>query len=172
MTLRFEGVSFSYTSGMPWARSTKRVLSDFSWALPSGRTVLLGPNGAGKSTLLALGAGAFVPSDGKVVVEGDAGDRAVLRRVVGWMPQQIRPIAGLSCAELVAYAGWLKGLSTERATAQAQIVLAQVDLANEAPLRRPAAPPRTRAGARARRWGVAPRRADRWARSEAACALS
>ena len=132
MTLRFEGVSFSYTSGMPWARSTKRVLSDFSWALPSGRTVLLGPNGAGKSTLLALGAGAFVPSDGKVVVEGDAGDRAALRRVVGWMPQQIRPIAGLSCAELVAYAGWLKGLSTERATAQAQIVLAQVDLANEA----------------------------------------
>jgi ABC-2 type transport system ATP-binding protein len=130
--LRFVDVAFGYTSGRPWARSTKPVLSDFSWDLPSGRTVLLGPNGAGKSTLLALGAGALSPAAGAIMVGEGISDRAALRRGVGWMPQQIRPIAGLNCAELVAYAGWLKGLSTEHATARAQIVLAQVDLINEA----------------------------------------
>lgn len=132
MTLRFVDVSFNYTSGRPWARSTRRVLTNFSWELPPGRTVLLGPNGAGKSTLLALGAGALAPASGAVMVGDGNDDRTALRRRVGWMPQQIRPIAGMSCAELVAYAGWLKGLSTEHATVRAQSVLAQVDLLDEA----------------------------------------
>lgn len=136
MSLRFDSVNFSYESGRPWARTHTRVFHDFTWELPQGRTVLLGPNGAGKSTLLALGASALMPNAGTVWANGHIsarrGDQSAFRRVVGWMPQQVRPINGLSCHEQVAYAGWLKGLSREAAEAHAITALERVDLRADA----------------------------------------
>jgi ABC-2 type transport system ATP-binding protein len=59
-------------------------------------------------------------------------ERAAFRRAVGWMPQQVRPIAGLTCREQVAYAGWLKGLDRRAAWEAAGEALERVDLAAEA----------------------------------------
>ena len=42
-------------------------------------------------------------------------DRAEFRRSVGYMAQDIRPVPGLTCREQVAYAAWLKGMSTRGA---------------------------------------------------------
>jgi ABC-2 type transport system ATP-binding protein len=136
MTLRFEGVSFAYVGGWPGARSRTSVFDDFSWAVPEGRTVLLGPNGAGKSTLLGLGASALVPAAGSVragnLSSTSRGDQSGFCRAIGWMPQQVRAISGLTCREQVAYAGWLKGLSRSVAWAGAAGALDRVDLASEA----------------------------------------
>ena len=136
MALRFDGVSFAYNAGGLRRNPGTRVFDDFSWEVPDGRTVLLGPNGAGKSTLLGLGASALAPAAGDVRIGAMSGmsrrDRAAFRRAVGWMPQQVRPIAGLTCREQVAYAGWLKGLDRRAAWEAAGTALDRVDLAAEA----------------------------------------
>lgn len=126
MALTFEGITFRYR------RSGPPVLRDFSWEVPCGRTVLLGPNGAGKSTLLALGADAMQPRRGRVTY-GTLDptvhrDRPCYRRFVGWMPQQIRPVPGLTVREQVTYAAWLKGLSNAAAKDAASKSLNWTDL--------------------------------------------
>ena len=56
-----DGISFSYPGG-------KRVLTDISFAVPSGSvTGLIGENGAGKSTLLAVISRELVPDTGELI---------------------------------------------------------------------------------------------------------
>lgn len=126
MQLAFDDVTFRYR------RASPPVLDGFSWAVPPGRTVLLGPNGAGKTTLLALGADALRPERGTITVGPlrpvGGTERAAYRRAVGWMPQQIRAVPGLTSREQVAYAAWLKGASRGRAWELAGRALDRVDL--------------------------------------------
>lgn len=130
MTLSFESVSFRYRRTQPL------VLEGLDWRLPEGRTVLLGPNGAGKSTLLALGADVLRPRGGAVrldaLLTGRRRDRTAFRRAVGWMPQHVYAIPGLTCREQVAYAGWLKGLSKGVAWERAGETLEVVSLSERA----------------------------------------
>src|SRR6202011_5943241 len=57
-------VSFAYDAG-------KQVLYDVSFeAEPGTVTALVGPSGAGKSTIIGLIAGFYVPSGGRVLVDG------------------------------------------------------------------------------------------------------
>ncbi|WP_067484107.1 ATP-binding cassette domain-containing protein [Actinomadura hibisca] len=125
MPISFHGCTFGYRRSAP-------VFVDFTLNLPEGRTVLLGPNGAGKSTLLGLGASLLRPAGGRV---GYAGldparrrDRAEFRRRVGWMPQQVRPMPGLTVREQVSYSGWLKGMSRREAWRRSPEALAAVNL--------------------------------------------
>ncbi|WP_052005477.1 MULTISPECIES: ATP-binding cassette domain-containing protein [Gordonia] len=109
------------------------ALSDFSWRSGRGLTVLLGPNGAGKSTLLGVGANSLRPTRG--TVRHVDGRGAVLsgrdiRRAVGWMPQTITPVVGLTCREQVAYYGWVAGMSKSAAWASASDSLRNVDLSD------------------------------------------
>lgn len=56
-----DGISFSYPGG-------NRVLTDISFAVPSGSTTgLIGENGAGKSTLLGIISGALQPDVGVLI---------------------------------------------------------------------------------------------------------
>jgi ABC-2 type transport system ATP-binding protein len=129
-SLEFANTSFSYRRGSP------PVMENLSWLVTPGRTVLLGPNGAGKTTLLALGADALQPTSGQVLLgtlnPRNRRDRALFRSAVGWMPQQARAIPGLSAREQVAYAGWLKGLSSNLAWTSALLALRSVDLESRA----------------------------------------
>jgi len=59
-----DGVSFSYESG-------KEVLHEISFeSQPGTVTALVGPSGAGKSTIIGLIAAFYVPSHGRVLVDG------------------------------------------------------------------------------------------------------
>ncbi len=134
--LCFTDVDFSYPSATLFRGSPTLVFEGFSWQAPDGCTVILGPNGAGKTTLLSLGATALRPRRGSVRL-GDLDssrrrDLPKFRRAVGWMPQQVRAIPGLTVREQVAYAGWLKGMARSAAWTEATAALGRVDLGAEA----------------------------------------
>ncbi|MEW1718616.1 ATP-binding cassette domain-containing protein [Streptomyces sp. NPDC093109] len=101
---------------------------------PAGCTVLLGPNGAGKSTLLSLGASILQPAAGRVTFgrfdSSLRADRKCYRRSIGWLPQNIQPVPGLTVREQAAYAGWLKGLSKREAWDRSSLALDRVRLAD------------------------------------------
>jgi subfamily B ATP-binding cassette protein MsbA len=63
-TVEFENVSFSYETG-------KQVLYDVNFrSEPGSVTALVGPSGAGKSTIIGLIAAFYVPTAGRVMVDG------------------------------------------------------------------------------------------------------
>ena len=135
-SLSFTDVHFSYPRSGLFGGAPSPVFDGFSWHVPDGCTVILGPNGAGKSTLLSLGATALRPTHGSVSL-GDLDssrrrDRRHFRRAVGWMPQQVRAVPGLTSREQVAYAGWLKGMSRSIAWTEAAAALERVDLTDDA----------------------------------------
>lgn len=69
----------------------RTVLDRVSFALPPGECLgLCGPNGSGKSTLLRLLAQTERPDSGRVLWQGRdvRGDRALLRRTLGYAPQR------------------------------------------------------------------------------------
>ncbi|MEV0590431.1 ATP-binding cassette domain-containing protein [Nonomuraea cavernae] len=125
MPISFQGCEFGHRRG-------SFVLTGLDFSLPEGRTVLLGPNGSGKSTLLGLAASLLRPRTGRVLYRGldpaRRRDRARYRSLVGWMPQEIRPLPGLTVREQVGYAGWLKGLSRREAWRRSLEALEVVEL--------------------------------------------
>lgn len=126
--------------GPPWRRV--RALRGLTWDVERGKTLLLGPNGAGKSTLLKVFCGITRPAAG--LVRGLAPSR------VGYMPQVVRPVHGLTVREQVAYCGWLAGLSRSAAEERAGQCLTEVrieDLADR--------PSGALSGGQMRRLGVA-----------------
>ncbi|HTP45099.1 MAG TPA: ABC transporter ATP-binding protein [Candidatus Acidoferrum sp.] len=63
-SVRFEHVDFSYDTGKP-------VLYEVSFdSAPGTVTALVGPSGAGKSTIIGLIAAFYVPTGGRVLVDG------------------------------------------------------------------------------------------------------
>ena len=110
------------------------VFERFNLDIPPGRTVLLGPNGAGKSTLMSLLASAVLPRKGRIHIGEHRTDRrrdlAPLRRAVGWMPQTIATVTGLTVREQVAYHAWAKGENRADAWESALHALRAVNMAD------------------------------------------
>ncbi|MFD9033079.1 ATP-binding cassette domain-containing protein [Streptomyces sp. NPDC059567] len=125
MPIQYAECTFSYGK-------RRNILESLELTFPEGHTVLLGPNGAGKSTLLGLGASAMRPRRGRVLYDGlDTALRrtaAEYRRRIGWMPQRIDCLSGLTAREQVAYAGWLKGMARSDAWARSLEALRSVEL--------------------------------------------
>lgn len=98
-----------------------------------GTTGLLGANGAGKTTLLRLLAGVIRPDSGRIVVAGHdlatAAGRAAVKRMLGYLPQELALYPDLTGREFLDYIALLKGIDDKgarrRQTAQ---LLAEVGL--------------------------------------------
>jgi ABC-type multidrug transport system ATPase subunit len=116
-----DGLEFGYSSH-------SAVIRGLSVAFGPGRTVLLGPNGAGKSTLLRLMCGLLRPQRGTVSLAERARPPKQLAREVGFMPQDVAPLSGLSVLEAVQYAAWLGGASGAAARTAAAGALVAVGL--------------------------------------------
>jgi len=110
------------------------ALSEVEFQLQQGEILgIIGPNGAGKTTLFNVITGSIEPSSGEVVFEGRTitGERPyrICRLGIARTSQIARPFPGLTVLENVLIAAaYGKGLSLERARAEAREILASLGL--------------------------------------------
>ena len=96
-----------------------RALDGVDLDVPTGMYGLLGPNGAGKTTLMRALAGILRPTSGSVRIGGhDATTergRTAVKRVLGYLPQDLGLYPDLKAWEFLDYIGILKGLDDKKA---------------------------------------------------------
>ncbi|HEV8191157.1 MAG TPA: ATP-binding cassette domain-containing protein, partial [Ktedonobacterales bacterium] len=103
-------------------RGNVHALRGINLTIPSGMFGLLGPNGAGKTTLMRILAGILRPSGGAIQIgEWDAttdSGRTAVKRVLGYLPQELGMYPDLSAREFLDYIAILKGLGDTKARKQ------------------------------------------------------
>jgi len=107
-----------------------KALDGVSLSLGEGAVGLLGPNGAGKSTLLRVLLG-FLPAasgEGRVLGHDIRREQGLIRRSVGYMPEDDCFIAGLDGVSFTSYFGELSGMPHQEAMKRAHDVLFYVGL--------------------------------------------
>lgn len=108
MNITIDNVTKVYRGGV---HALDGITLDFG----SGIFGLLGPNGAGKTTLMRILATLIQPTSGSVIIgEHDLrqpGGKQAVRRVLGYLPQELGLYPDLSAEEFVDYLGMLKGLT-------------------------------------------------------------
>jgi ABC-2 type transport system ATP-binding protein len=88
------------------------AVNDVSLTLGTGVLALLGPNGAGKTTLMQMIATITRPTSGRISFGGVDITREpdLLRRTLGYLPQDFGVYDGLTALEFLAYFAALKGI--------------------------------------------------------------
>lgn len=90
----------------------KQALQDISFRVGEGIHGLLGPNGAGKTTLMRLLATLLEPTSGTVEIGGVAlKDKARIRELVGYLPQEFAFYPGMTVVEAMDYLALLSGIA-------------------------------------------------------------
>ena len=112
-------------------RGGVRGVAGVTLRLGPGLVGLLGPNGAGKSSLLRVAATVTRPTSGQVLFEGaDAVARPdLLRRNLGYLPQDFGVYPHLSAREFLSYLAAVKGMPARTARARIGELLDLLDLA-------------------------------------------
>ncbi len=130
MDIRIEGLSKTY-------RGQTQALRDITLRIEPGMFGLLGPNGAGKTTLMRILAGVLRPTHGALWV-GDHDcsterGRIAVKRLLGYLPQDLGVYPDLSAHEFLDYLGLLKGLrDTQARQRRVEDLLEMVGLAEVA----------------------------------------
>jgi ABC-2 type transport system ATP-binding protein len=95
---------------------------------------LVGPNGAGKTTSLSMMTGLLRPDVGQILISGLNvwSDPPAAKAIIGVVPDQPWLFDRLSGAELLEYAGRLRGLPTTQARSRAAELLDVLDLTSDA----------------------------------------
>jgi ABC-2 type transport system ATP-binding protein len=106
------------------------ALDGVDLTLGEGACGLLGPNGAGKSTLLRILLGFLNPAqgEGRVLGYDIRKDQFLIRRFVGYMPEDDCLIPGMDAVTFTAYFGELSGMPRQEAMKRAHDVLFYVGL--------------------------------------------
>lgn len=122
MSVEVKDIHFSY--------GKIKALNGVDLRLPQGAIGLLGPNGAGKSTLLRILLGFLVPDSGEGSVLGYdiRNQQSVIRRYVGYMPEDDCFIPGMDAVSFTSYMGELSGMPRQEAMKRAHEVLFYVGL--------------------------------------------
>jgi ABC-2 type transport system ATP-binding protein len=128
------------------------ALQNVSLRMGPGVWGFVGPNGAGKTTLLRILATLLVPTQGSVSWDGQDIVRQpqVLRRDLGFLPQDFGTYPQLTADEFLRYIGELKGLNGSVLRQRVASVLDMVNLSNDAGRRL-----RSYSGGMIRRIGIA-----------------
>jgi ABC-2 type transport system ATP-binding protein len=122
MSVEVKGLHFSY--------GKIKALDGVDLDLPQGAIGLLGPNGAGKSTLLRILLGFLTPErgEGRVLGYDIKTQQHVIRRYVGYMPEDDCFIPGMDAVSFTSYMGELSGMPRQEAMKRAHEVLFYVGL--------------------------------------------
>jgi ABC-2 type transport system ATP-binding protein len=122
MNIELKNISFRYGSIV--------ALDGVDFNLDHGACGLLGPNGAGKSTLLRILLGFLSPErgDGRVLNFDIKKEQFLIRRSVGYMPEDDCLIPGMDAVTFTAYFGELSGMPRQEAMKRAHDVLFYVGL--------------------------------------------
>ena len=94
------------------------ALQEVSLTIPNGMFGLLGPNGAGKTTLMRILAGILRPTSGTIQIGQHSGNtergRTEVKRILGYLPQDLGMYPDLSAHAFLDYIGILKGLDNSK----------------------------------------------------------
>src|SRR5947209_4398425 len=100
-------------------RGGVHALNDLDLNIPNGMFGLLGPNGAGKTTLMRILAGILHRTSGVLYVSEHDGTtehgRSEIKKLLGYLPQDLGLYPDLSARELLDYIAILKGLDNKQA---------------------------------------------------------
>src|SRR5215472_2424994 len=98
------------------------ALNGIDLTIERGMFGLLGPNGAGKTTLMRILAGILRPTGGTLTIgASDCGTeqgRLAVKRILGYLPQELGLYPDLSAREFLDYIALLKGLDNPAARRQ------------------------------------------------------
>jgi ABC-2 type transport system ATP-binding protein len=122
MSIEIKNIHFSY--------GRVKALNGVDISLPKGAIGLLGPNGAGKSTLLKVLLGFLIPDKGEGSVLGYdiRTQQDMIRRYVGYMPENDCLLPGMDAVTFTSYLGELSGMPRQEAMKRAHEVLFYVGL--------------------------------------------
>jgi ABC-type multidrug transport system ATPase subunit len=99
-------------------RGGVRALTDVDLVVPNGMYGLLGPNGAGKTTLMRILAGILRPTSGTIQVGEYDGTtergRTAIKRILGYLPQDLGVYPDLTAREFLDYMAILKGMDERK----------------------------------------------------------
>src|SRR5260370_24044382 len=99
-------------------RGGVHALNEVDLTIPNGMFGLLGPNGAGKTTLMRILAGILRPTSGSLNVGSFDGNtekgRTSIKRILGYLPQDLGVYPDLSAREFLDYVGILKGMDERK----------------------------------------------------------
>ncbi|MEV5593208.1 ABC transporter ATP-binding protein [Streptomyces sp. NPDC052496] len=143
--LRLSGITKVYKGG-------RRAVDDVTLHMGPGMLGLLGPNGAGKSSLMRVAATVTRPTEGEVLFQGEdvVARPDVLRRALGYLPQDFGVYPNLTSREFLGYLAAAKGISARSARARIDALLELVNLTEA--VKRPLG---TYSGGMLRRVGIA-----------------
>jgi ABC-type multidrug transport system ATPase subunit len=100
-------------------RGNVQALDNLDLTIPNGMYGLLGPNGAGKTTLMRILAGILRPTSGSLSIGSQNAatekGRTAVKRILGYLPQELGVYPDLTAYEFLDYIGILKGLDDRQA---------------------------------------------------------
>jgi ABC-type multidrug transport system ATPase subunit len=99
---------------LTFRRRAHVVLREVNLEFNPGLNIILGPNGSGKSTLLSLAATETRDSLHAIAYDGlapkSARDYALVRRGIGWLPQDNMFDPTMTLRQFVSYIAWLRAV--------------------------------------------------------------
>ena len=107
------------------------AVDGISLDVPAGSCYgVVGPNGAGKTTMLSMATGLLRPDAGTAAVSGTDvwSDPAAAKRSMGVLPDGVGVFDRLTGAQLVTYAGLLRGMDRATVADRTRDLLAALDL--------------------------------------------
>jgi len=115
MQIQLEHLSKTYSGNV-------QAVRDVHLSIQPGLIGLLGPNGAGKTTLMRMLATLLTPTEGTARIGNydvrQAADRRQIKRILGYLPQELGLYPNLSAYEFLDYMAILKGLHDGKARKQ------------------------------------------------------
>jgi len=115
MQIHIEHLSKTYSGNV-------QAVRDVSLSIQPGLIGLLGPNGAGKTTLMRMLATLLTPTSGTARIGGyevgHASNRRQIKRLLGYLPQELGLYPNLNAYEFLDYIAVLKGMHNDAARRQ------------------------------------------------------